>query len=773
MSPRSRKRFDADWRFFKGEASRAERPDFDDRAFRRVCLPHDFSIEGPFDPEAPGGGSQAFAPAGVGWYRKRFELAPDPRACAWVEFDGAYHRSRVWLNGVELREHHYGYTGFHVELGSYLRAGENLLAVRVDNSNVPNCRWYTGSGIYRHVWLVRAGTLRVPWGGVSVTTPEVSASRAVVIVETDVEDTVAEREFVLETTLLAPDDRAVATERTGGVATDGARVTQRFELSQPALWSLEHTNLYRARSVLLAGAEPSDEVTTRFGVRSARFDPQAGFLLNGEPTKLKGVCLHHDAGAVGAAVPDRVLARRLALLKEIGCNAIRTAHNPPAPELLDLCDDMGFVVVDEAFDKWRGRPEEAWWMKSESFDAHWREDLRFMLRRDRNHPSVVLWSVGNETGEPGSEELDATLGELVEFVHREEPSRPVTCALILPHADSVPGNVERVLQSGRRMDVVGLNYQEPIVSQLHEAAPDLCLLCTESFRYFGNSETLRTGFDPKNPWWDTAERAFVAGQFVWAGFDYLGESQRWPLRGFPCGIFDACGFLKPDGWFQRSVWSAEPVVRIAVYDAARGSGEAASSWGAPHLVEHWNFERYRGELLRLQTQTNCETVELVVNGASHGIRRAADSPNRAVIWYVPFQPGTLEAVGRNGERVVARHSLKTTGPATRIDLHADRVELVADELDIAHVVASLEDAEGLRVPDSDRALHFELSGPGSIAGLDNGDLTCDEPYQGTTRTTRSGRCLAILRAGGKAGTVTLRVAAEGVPTAILRLSVGV
>jgi beta-galactosidase len=676
----------------------------------------------------------------------------------------------VWLNGVHLGRRDYGYSSFHYQLGKHAKAGSNVLAVRVDNSNLPNCRWYSGSGIYRHVWLTRTGRAHVEQWGTYVTTPVISKELAEARVRTRVHSPAAGIELELSTRILAPDGREVAAQLSRAVATSEGRTTftQTLSVQKPELWSLEQRALYSVETSVTANGVITDQCSTSFGIRTAHFDAAKGFFLNGENLKLKGACIHHDGGSVGAAVPERVLERRLQILKEFGCNAIRTAHNPPAPELLDFCDRMGFLVIDEAFDKWAGLPEEAWWMKSKSFARDWERDLRALLERDANHPSIVLWSVGNETGEPGSDAVDATIERLVAFVHREEPSRKVTCALVMPRAPSFDERVERVLASARHMDVLGGNYYEPLYEAIHEKAPEVIVLGTETFKYYRSSQDMRTGFDPKNPWYDVAHNPFVSGLFLWVGIDYLGESNRWPLRGYPSGIFDTCCFPRPEAWFHRSVWLGQPLVKLAVF--AAGPADVANPWYAPTLAAHWNFEQHKGKLLRLQTQTNCETVELVVNGVSHGVRRAAEFLNQAIMWFVPWAPGTVEAIARNGAEVVARDVLQSSGPATRLELIADRVELRADGRDVAHVEVRLVDEQGLLVPDDERKIDFALGGPGVILGVDNGDLECEEPYKGTQRSTRNGRCLAIVQASRSRGSVQISASTPSLPTARLALS---
>lgn len=773
---RVRTSLDSDWQFWRGDLTGAENPRFDASAWRSVSLPHDWSIEGPFTPDAPAGGANGWAPGGIGWYRKALEAPAHERGrTVWIEFDGIYHRSDVWINGRHLGRHDYGYTSFHHDLTPHLRFGEgNLLAVRVDNSDIPNCRYYSGSGIYRHVWLTRTGEVHVAHWGTRVATPSIEPASAQVALRTRIESRTPGVAFELESAICDGEGRVVASQRVSSRtdSSGSAEMAQVLEVPRPRRWSVEEPALYSARSTVRVGGRSVDECVTPFGIREARFDKDRGFLLNGRSVKMKGVCLHHDGGCVGAAVPEAVVARRLAVLKELGCNAIRCSHNPPAPEVLDLCDRMGFLVIDEAFDKWEGnadRDANQWYMRQRGFSEWWPQELESMLARDRNHPSIVLWSVGNEVGEPGTDEVNPLLAKLVAFVHRYEPTRPVTSALILPHGRTLEDRVAQVVSSAKLMDVLGANYQEPLYVHVRAAAPETIVCGTESWRYWRNSEQLRHAYDPTNPWYDVVRHDYVVGQFIWSGVDYLGESDSWPNRGWASGLMDTCGFPKPDAEFQRSVWRSEPLVRIAVFESASGSGERAWSWGAPRLASHWTFPQFKGQLLRLHTQTNCETVELLLNGVSCGLRRAADYANSAPVWYVPYTPGRIEAVGRNGEAIVARHELRTAGPCAQIVLQADRTSLAADGRDIAHIEVQLRDAEGLLVPNDDRTLRIQASGAGATLGHDNGDLSCLEPYKGETRTTRGGRCLVIVQAGRRSGVLQLRVSQPSLPAAVLTI----
>lgn len=757
LAVRARTCFDFDWQFHLGHDRSA-----DPSTWRALNLPHDWSIEGPSTADAPGGGSHGFSPHGVGWYRKSFAIDPALRdRDHFIEFDGVYHNTDVYLNGHHIGRKDYGYIGFELDLTPQLnRDGENLLEVRVDNSDVPNCRWYSGSGIYRHVWLTVTHVTRIGHWGVRITTPRIDEQSADVRVRTRIDNVVSG--LSLRTSIV--DHAGQTISQMESMCHQNAEFEQTLCLDRPRRWSLGDPYLYRVHSELIVNGDIVDEVVSPLGVRTAVFDKDRGFLLNGLPTKMKGVCLHHDGGSVGAAVPDRVLVRRLEILKSVGCNAIRTSHNPPAPELLEMCDRMGFLVIDEAFDKWEGDFSTHWWMKQSNFAKNWETDLRAMLDRDINHPCIILWSVGNETGAPGTDEVDPTLKRLADYTRAYEPSRPVTAALVNSFAKTRQGRVECVLRSASLMDIVCVNYQEPMYPHYRAANPNLVIIGSETFKYYRGSEMNVHAFEPVNPWWDVEKNDYVAGGFLWPGIDYLGESTTFPKRGWDSGIIDTCGFLKPEGWFQKCLWNGQdPCVRIAVH--VGGPGEAAWSWAAPRMVEHWNFAELEGQLLRLQTQTNCEAVELVVNGISFGTRRSGDYVNRSIPWNVPYKPGTIEAVAYNDGAVVARHELVTAAPATRLVIDVDRSSLIADGQDCAHLVVSLVDEQGVRVQVDDRVLRVTVEGRADLIGIDNGDLSCGESYKGAVRSTRLGRILAIVRSHRTPGDVTVRVESAGLQAA--------
>jgi beta-galactosidase len=554
-SARTVQDFDFDWRFSKGDFPTAAMPRFDDSGWRQVNVPHDWSIEGPFS--ANYGSGNGYAPGGLGWYRKHFQLDDAQKGrLVTIEFDGVYDYSEVWINGVFVGTRPYGYSSFAYDLTPYLKFGrdENVVAVRVDHSRFADSRWYTGSGIYRHVRLCVTDKLHIAHWGTYVTTPEISDSKAVVRVETTVENaTAGKQSFTVESDLLAPDGQVVASSTASQAAGTGTSqtVVQKIRVSQPQLWSLDAPALYTLRSRLKSGEIIVDETTTPFGIRTAIFNPNKGFLLNGQPLKLKGVCIHEDAGCLGVAVPDKMLERRLRLLKEIGVNAIRTSHNPPAPELLEMCDRLGLLVKDEAFDEFT--PSKKKWVSgrnnglpsrfgyAELFNRWSVTDISDMIRRDRNHPSIILWSIGNEIdyandpftdpvlgndyqpGNPPAQDMVKLATPLIAAVKSLDRTRPVTAALAnLPMSESV-GLPEL-------LDAVGYNYQEARYPSDHKKFPQRIIFGSETSQQY-------------SAWRAVQDNDYVAGQFLWTGIDYLGEANAWPNRASGAGLLDLCGDL--------------------------------------------------------------------------------------------------------------------------------------------------------------------------------------------------------------------------------------
>jgi len=625
--------FDGDWRFSKGDFATAMMPAFDDAAWRSVSLPHDWSSEGPFSADHASG--NGYAPGGVGWYRKHFKLdAPDTNKLVAVEFDGIYNYSEIWINGHHVGGRPYGYSSFECVLTPLVRFGaENVLAVRVDHSRFADSRWYTGSGIYRHVRLRLTDKLCIAHWGTYVTTPEVTPDSATVRIETAVENgTGQDQSFSLATELLTPDGQAAASTTASGTLAKGTNqtVVQQFKFPGPQLWSPASPVLYRVRSRLSRGNELVDETATPMGIRTLRFDPDQGFSLNGNAMKLKGVCIHHDAGCFGSAVPDKVLERRLRILKELGANAIRTSHNPPAPELLDLCDRLGLLVMDEAFDeftpgknKWvsgrnNGLPSRFGY--AELFNQWSVIDVSDMVQRDRNHPSVIMWSIGNEIDYRNDPFTHPVLGNeyrpsnlpaqglvscarpLIAAVKKLDPTRPVTAALATVAMSDAVGLAEM-------LDAVGYNYQESRYAADHRDFPK---------RFIYGSEN--GGGWPQ--WLAVRDNDYVGGQFLWTGIDYLGEANRWPNRGSASGLLDLCGFKKPSAWFRQSLWSDQPMVYLFAATGGGGAGRGSGAglgrfWGE----ESWNWPSNATVIVRCCT--TCPEVVLFLNDRPLGTNHLA------------------------------------------------------------------------------------------------------------------------------------------------------
>jgi len=637
----------------------------------------------------------------------------------------------------------------------------------VDHSRFADSRFYTGSGIYRNVRLVITDKLRIAHWGTYVTTPKIKTDSATVRIETTVENGSADkRKFSLESDIVAPGGEIVASLTTSRSAAGNSAETlvQELKVSRPELWSPDSPSLYTLKSQVTSGGAVVDETETPFGVRTAVFDPDKGFFLNGVSIKLKGVCLHHDAGPLGAAVPEKVLERRLRLLKEIGVNAIRTSHNPPDPELLDLCDRLGFLVMDEAFDeftpgknKWvtgwnNGVPDHFGY--SEIFDEWSVTDVQDMVRRDRNHPGIILGSVGNEVDYANDPFSDPVLGDkyhpeyppakdllkcaqpLITAVKSLDRTRPVTAALAnIKMSDAV--NLPELF------DAVGYNYQETDYAADHEKFPKRIIYGSENSHQYG-------------AWLAVQTNSFISGQFLWTGIDYLGEAHAWPERASDWGLLDLCGFKKPAGWFRQSLWSDKPMVYLCV---ASGSG------GQPRIpgVESWNWPSNSTATVRCFA--NRPEVTLTLNDKVIGTKKLSEAVNGVLIWKVPFEPGTLKAVGRVNGQDVCDYELKTAGAPSRIELLPDTTQLRADGKDVCHVEFRIVDENGVRVPNAEPEVKFEMTGPADIIGIGNGNLDNSENCRGDTHRAFQGRGLAILQTTTTPGNITLKATAPGLESA--------
>lgn len=769
---RTRDTFDFDWKFALAAPDGAEAVDFDDSAWSDTQLPHDWSMSLPYI--VPDGrketyrfGSMGFMQGGIGWYRKSFDV---PKAWkgkkVYIEFDGVYHRSTVYVNGQKVGFHPYGYTAFEYDITDLLHQGaDNVIAVKVDHSDCPTSRWYSGSGIYRHVWLTAKDPIHISNWGTFVTTPSASKEAAEVNVVTEVENTSAKpSNFTLTSEIV---DRAgISVYKTSSAvslaAGEKTSIAQKASVLSPSLWDIDSPALYTMVSTIHKGPKVLDSSRTPFGIREIRFDPAKGFFLNGRSVKMKGGDVHQDAGSLGAAIPDRALERRVQIMKEMGFNAIRCSHNPPAREFLDCCDRLGMLVIDESFDKWKSG------YYSDYYDEWWRKDLSSMILRDRNHPSVVLWSVGNETVEQKdkSGEGTARLAALRKAVESLDTTRKVSVTIMPDYARTFDLN-----GFCEATEVVGYNYREPFFDEDHKAHPDRILYGSEVFPYYYPGYKAMRQYIEKNPWYDYAERDYLFGYFMWAAIDYWGESSGWPSKAWPTGIFDVCMFEKPSAAFFRAVWNPDtPIVKIAVADNSLKIDPGKDMWSWPFIASHWTFPQYEGYMLEVQTITNCEEVELLVDGVSLGRRATADFSNNTIVWRTPYKPGKITAKGYDGGKEVTADELRTAGEPASIELTADRSEILSDGQDLSHISIRLLDSYGTLVPDDDRKVTVSVEGAGRFLAMDNGDTMDSGAQLRNDKPTYFGRALAIVQSLREPGVITVTASVEGLPSATVSVT---
>jgi beta-galactosidase len=787
--------FNDGWRFLQSDAAGAQQPQFNDAGWLKVRLPHDWAIAGPFDSSLnPHTG--ALPISGIGWYRKRFTLPVDAaRRYYSIEFDGAMSNSRVWLNGHELGGRPYGYIGFAFDLTPYLRFGgaPNVLAVRLaPESNAS--RWYPGAGIYRNVWLDVTGPVHVARWGTYVTTPQVSEVTAVVAVSTEVRNRLASatRITVRSTIVDERGHRAAQSEvQTDIPAAGGSTVATHLIVYRPQRWDVERPRLYSLVTELLDGATVVDRYRTAFGIRTIAFDHDRGFLLNGRPLKLHGVCLHHDLGALGAAVNRRATQRQLQIMKAAGVNAIRTSHNPPSPELLEFADRLGLLVIDEAFDMWRIAKVPNGYSKY--FDEWSERDLRDMARRDRNHPSIIMWSIGNEIPEQKDPDGWKQARRLTGFFHQEDPTRPTTSAF---------NNWEDAIRNklADEVDIPGFNYKPTRYQSIRRDHPHWIIYGSETASCVSSRGTYHLPLEKYDkhpslqissydiiapPWAYCPDVEFAAqeaspallGEFVWTGFDYLGEptpyfgrdddnSHDWPARSSYFGMVDLAGFPKDRYYLYQSVWTQKPMV---------------------HVLPHWNWPGHEGQDIPVMVYSNADEVELWLNGVSLGRKKTfsetielpvgADVSDSGkfqskyrLLWNVPFQPGTLAAVAFRNGKEVARDVVRTAGAPARIRLQADRRAIAADGDDLSFITVRVEDSDGNLCPLADTLVNFRVTGAGSIAAIDNGNPATVESFQADHRKAFNGLALLIVRSHESApGKIHIAAAAGGLAGAHLQV----
>jgi beta-galactosidase len=799
MGGRVRDTFDFGWKFFKGDTPGAQQSNFADAKWKDVDLPHDWSIEGPLSQAR--GATEPSLPMGIGWYRKHFNIPESDRdRKVFIEFDGVYQLSEVWINGQYLGKRPYGYSSFCYDLTPHLKVGgDNVIAVKADNSHRPNSRWYTGSGIYRHTWLLVTNQVHGAYWGTFITTPQVDTDAATVQIKTRVQNEgKSAAECVVTATILDRDGtpiQAAQPSESRSIAANGEyEFVQQVRVVKPNLWSLENPYLYKVRTSVTDQGRVVDSYDTVIGIRRVEFDVDRGFLLNGKQVKLNGMCLHHDCGSVGTAVPERVWERRLEILKAMGCNSIRTSHNPYDPGFLDLCDKLGFMVMNEIFDEWKQDKTAGGY--GQYFDEWSERDVTTFVRRDRNHPSVLLWSAGNEIGEQASIHGVEMVKRLVDIFHREDPTRPVTMGCDRIAANLGGREVGTPPEFLAVLDVAGYNYSdrrakraESAYSDDRHAFPQRKFIGTEN-EVMGGVRGDYSELVPPAPVASTGSTAlprplrpnhrgteielltkftrtydYATGDHLWSGYDYVRESG-WPTT--PSGVLDSCGFPKDGYFFCQSQWTDKPML---------------------HLFPHWNWKGREGKVIPVLCYTNCDTVELFVNGESYGVqgywfpRMGYWPPQREgrstaprttsdlhLAWTVPYEPGTLKAVGVKDGRVVLEVEVATTGEPAAIDLSVDRDAIAADRRDVAHFTVKILDAQGRVVPLADNEVTFEMQGEGKLIGVDSGNPESREDFKSRSRKAFHGLCLAIVQSTAKPGRIQVTATSPGLKSSSVAIT---
>jgi len=763
--------FDSDWRFYRGGVQGAEMPGFDDSKWRKVDLPHDWSIEDlpgthiPFDPNAISQVSGGFTVGGTGWYRKTFIIGTEQKnKRIHIQFDGVYMNADFWLNGESLGTHPYGYTSFWFDITGKIKFGEkNTIIVQVKNEG-QNSRWYSGSGIYRHVWLKMFDPVHVsPWG-IYITTPGANAANAKVNIKTNIiNESSAPSNVKLVTRIINSNGNEIAkTESQQQVTVNASgEFSQELSVNGPQLWSIDSPILYTAVSEVYRDGKLTDRTETKFGIRTISFDATNGFRLNGRTIKLHGGCVHHDNGPLGSKAYDRAEERRIELLKASGFNAVRCSHNPPSPAFLDACDRLGMLVLDEAFDMWR--------IANNPYDYHlyfdewWQKDIESMIMRDRNHPSIIIWSIGNEIRDMENPKVIEVAKMLGGYIRQLEPTRPIAAAVnnLRPQKDPFFAT----------LDVCGYNYaaggdhgKESLYKLDHDRMPDRVMMGTESY-----------AMEAFDAWMGVVDNPYVIGDFVWTAFDYIGEasigwrgywqeSNFYPWNLAYCGDIDICGWKRPQSYYRDALWK-ENQVSVFVKPpkpsfALNPDKQSWSKWEWHDVVADWNWKGYENKPMEVSVYSSCAEVELFLNGRSLGKRQTSRDTKFMATWQVAYQPGVLKAIGYTKGKQMASSQLQTAKQVSKIKLSADRSTIKADGQDLSYITVELTDANGIRDPKAENLLKFKIEG-GTIIGVGNANPVSLESYQLPQRKAWQGRCLVIVKSHDKAGKITLTVSASG------------
>jgi beta-galactosidase len=777
--------FNFDWKFYKGEVSNGQDPGLNDSEWRKLDLPHDWSIEANFDKSYAS--STGYLPGGIGWYRKSFIIPANEKSRKiFISFDGIYNNSEVWINGTLLGKRPNGYISFQYDMTPFIKPGkENLIAVRVDHSKFADSRWYTGSGIYRDVKLVFTSPVHIKQWGVSAVAKNVTVDKATLDIEINISNESEKTSEVTVTNFLLTSGDTIkkASQIISIPGSSSKIVNQNMDIFGPKLWDTDNPNLYSLITVV-KGSNVLDREETPVGFRSIRFDSDKGFFLNGKNLKLKGICMHHDAGTLGSAVPRQVIKRRLDILKEAGCNAIRTSHNPFSSDFLELCDEKGILVIGEAFDEWE-LPKRKWiegWNVGtpgkEGYSVNFKEwatiDLRDMILRDRNHPSIIMWSIGNEIDYPNdpythpvlnteanpqswakydeklpnASRLGEIAKELVSVVKKLDTSRPVTAGLASVLMSNETGYVPA-------LDVTGYNYQEFRYAADHQKYPKRIIYGSE------NSMSLEA-------WNAVAGNDYVIGQFLWTGFEYMGEAGQFPSRHSTSGIIDLAGNKKPEFYFRQSLWSDKPMVFIGTTDHVSESG-TTDLWAHKMVDPVWNWKP--GQQIIINVFSNCEEVELFLNNKTLGVKKMADFKNRTISWTIPFVAGKLKAVGRIAGKDLASFELNTSGKPVAIVVKSDVSKLKDDKQELANIFVTLCDKSGDAVYSADNEITCEVTGPVRVLGMEDSNPRNIENYKDNKQYAFHGKLLIYLQSLDKPGKAVIKLSSPGLKGATIELDV--
>lgn len=781
---RERISIDFDWKFYLGEEKNASKTNFDDADWRLLDVPHDWSIEGEYNQENPAGISGAFLPTGVAWYRKNIKienLQKDDKY--FVEFDGVYMNSEVYLNGQLLGNRPYGYISFSYDLTPYLKEGANSLAVRVDNSKAPSSRWYTGSGIYRHVWLTKTSNIYIPQWGTSVTSYNVSGASAKVQLKGQIKIEAKEKKNVeILSTIYNAENKEIVSVKNNICVDSIGDFMQEFEVENPNLWSPETPTMYTLETKLFVNEKLKDTYETPFGIRSIELKGSEGFFLNGKSIKFKGLSNHHDAGPVGSAVPDDVLYRRLKMLKDMGTNALRTTHNPFSPDFYTICDTLGIMVMDEAFDGW-------WTPKADHdygnfFNEWWKKDLEDFIKRDRNHPSVVIWSLGNEVRHFTAAEQK----KLVTFAKNIDNTRPFTQGrgYSAPYIDiagfnghgEYKGSLEKYHKENPNKLIIGTEIthtlqtrgvyrtktwyrtkdnpapwekpgqfksMEPRVYKIPNLSDtEIFQGITKKYQSSYDNSIVRIGI--RDDWNRVEKYDYYIGNFRWTGFDYLGESFSWPARTANFGIIDLAGFPKDHYYLYQSLWSDKPMV---------------------HMLPHWTHPGKEGIEIPVVVYTNCESAELFLNGVSLSEKMMGEA--KQLVWNVAYQKGELKVVAKNNGKIVSKKMYLSAEKEHALDIKSDKTTISANRTDVIYIEVSVVDENGNMLPEANNLIEFEVSGPGKNIGVENGDILDLSPHKVNYRKAFKGKCLLLIQATGEPGEIEIKATSENLEEDALKV----